>query len=106
MPDLTQLLDAATGPFPWRTAASGDILTRGREWVIASVDGQDPYGSGGLPIDQDDANAALIVAAVNALPALLAVVDAARVACDTTRPFAALDVLRAALTDLDEVTRA
>ena len=75
---LRDQLAEATRPFPWRAAVSGDILTSGREWIVASVNGQDPYGSGGLSIVEDDANAALIVAAVNALPALLDMAEAAR----------------------------
>jgi hypothetical protein len=82
--ELRRLLALGTGPRPWRAAASGDILTAGREWIVANVNGQDPYGSGGLSIAEDDANAALIVAAVNVLPDLLAVIDAAQFRASVT----------------------
>lgn len=76
--ELRRLLAEATPPFPWRAPASGDILTSGREWVVASVHGHDPYSPARLSIAEDDANAALIVAAVNGLPALLDDLDALR----------------------------
>ncbi|MBE3073140.1 MAG: hypothetical protein IMZ67_09210 [Acidobacteria bacterium] len=66
--DLRRLLAEAT-PGPWMDAGDIESVTL----TIAS----NPY-PGDMPHDGWDVNAALIVAAVNALPDLLAVVDAAR----------------------------
>ncbi len=63
MPDLRALLDAAT-PGPWR------VEPNGKDWAWTYA--RDSMVAGSIPAD-----AALIVAAVNALPALLAVLDAA-----------------------------
>ena len=115
MPDLRQLLDAAT-PGPWLFSPGSPYASDDDGYqatVLADNDAdtettlvavcwasEDEPG----PADRD---AALIVALRNAAPALLAVVDAARDALvEYDRSTDRANALRAALTDLDEVTRA
>jgi hypothetical protein len=71
--NLRALAEAATGPFPWHSTLAGNICTNDRSWAIIDTGmmGWDPYGSDQLSDEQNEANAAYIEAAVNALPALL-----------------------------------
>jgi hypothetical protein len=66
--ELRRLLDEAT-PRPWGQSVSGWYIDAAGGVAIADVHGIS---------DQALSNAALIAAAVNALPALLAVVEAAQ----------------------------
>lgn len=98
MTDLRRLLAEAT-PRPWN--ADGLTLRPGTVWDEHGAD----LARAWLPAD-----AALIVAAVNALPALLDVADAARTISDPMvadgggdRWWAAHDALRDALRRLDGV---
>lgn len=118
MADLRALLDAAT-PGPWQRSAFVDgprFDHMDWEWKEARQ-AEERYivrGAGriGTPecnqvlVARDTQDAALIVAAVNALPALLDVVEAARAVCASPfhspemEPTVVFDTLREALAAL------
>jgi len=118
--ELRRMLDAAT-PGPWYARATDDWKSQNALYISTIPgSGMQHDGQRGLDIDADidsdniiavtllqsppvataeasDANTELIAAAVNALPALLAVVEAAQeidVSYSDARLLAALDALR------------
>ena len=91
-PDELRRLEKAATPGPWAVESDG-VYNDTRSYMVV------PLGDS----EQDDADAALIAAMRNALPALLDVAEAAQAVCGTDNISTAhWDALDAALTKLKE----